>query len=49
MTLIERGADINHADDENRTPLHLAIMENRLPLVKYLLHNNANIYVRFEK
>ncbi len=47
-TLIERGADINHADDENRTPLHLAVRENRLPFVKYLLYKGANIYVRFE-
>ncbi|CAF4998289.1 unnamed protein product, partial [Rotaria sp. Silwood1] len=43
-TLIDRGTDVNHPDDEGRTPLHLAIMENRLTFVKYLLHRNANIY-----
>ncbi len=47
-TLIERGANVNHADDEGRTPLHLAIMENRLPLVQYLLQHKANIYVRIK-
>ncbi len=48
VDLIERGADVNHADDENRTALHLAVMENRLPFVKYLLQNGAKIYVRLE-
>jgi len=47
-TLTKRGADINQADDENRTPLHVAVRENRLPFVKYLLYKGANIYVRFE-
>jgi len=48
VDLIERGADVNHADDENRTALHLAVMGNRLPFVKYLLQNGANIYVRLK-
>jgi ankyrin repeat protein len=47
-TLVKRGANVNHPDDEGRTPLHLAVMENRLSFVKYLLNNNANIYVRIE-
>jgi ankyrin repeat protein len=48
VDLVERGANVNHPDDEGRTPLHLAVMENRLSFVKYLLNQNANIYVRIE-
>ncbi len=47
--LIKDGAKVNHADDEGRTPLHLAVMENRLPLVQYLIEKKADIYVRIEK
>ncbi|CAF1212259.1 unnamed protein product [Adineta steineri] len=43
--LVERRADVNHPDDEGRTPLHLAIMENHLQFVKYLLgETKADIY-----
>ncbi|CAF1313188.1 unnamed protein product [Adineta ricciae] len=45
-TLVDRGVDINHADDEGRTPLHLAVMENRLEFVKYLLKKGANLYAK---
>jgi ankyrin repeat protein len=47
--LIKDGANVDHADDEGRTPLHLAVMENRLPLVQYLIEKKADIYVRIEK
>ncbi|CAF0792131.1 unnamed protein product [Adineta steineri] len=41
----ERGADVNHADDEGRTPLHMAAMRGRLRYIKYLIHHGAKVDV----
>ncbi|CAF4199915.1 unnamed protein product [Adineta steineri] len=48
--LVERRADVNHLDDEGRTPLHLAVMGNHLPFVEYLLDKTkADIYVSIKE
>lgn len=36
--LVEKGADPNVIDAENRTPIHLAVMGGHLPAVVYLLN-----------
>jgi glutaminase len=38
--------DINHSDYDNRTALHLATAEGHLEIVKYLVENGAEIYVK---
>jgi ankyrin repeat protein len=45
-TWFETHRQIDHEDDEGRTPLHLAVMANRYPFVSYLLSKNAHIEVR---
>ncbi len=42
----ETGLDIDHEDDEGRTPLHLAAMANRYSFVQFLLKNRAKLEVR---
>lgn len=41
QTLIEFGANVNCADAENRTPLHVAIQNNREEIIKLLLLHPA--------
>jgi len=50
-TLIDRywfetSIQIDHEDEEGRTPLHLAVMTNRHSFVSYLLENGARLDVR---
>jgi len=40
--LLERGADVNVPDDDNRTPLHLASYFGRVEMVLVLLNAGAN-------
>ena len=50
--LVQKGADINKGDYDNRTPLHLAVSSNHINVVKYLLklpNINLNVFDRFGK
>lgn len=49
MLLVEHDARIHNVDDYGMTPLIYAIHynPNRVDLISYLLHNGANMFVRF--
>ncbi|MBI4854165.1 MAG: glutaminase A [Acidobacteria bacterium] len=44
--LMARGVDINGADYDGRTPLHLASSEGHTHIVKYLINHNVNINLK---
>jgi ankyrin repeat protein len=41
----ELHANVNHADDEGRTPLHLAVMQGRFHSARYLIDRGAKVDV----
>ena len=41
MFLIENGVDINAVGDMGETPLHAALHQNNIPVIKALLNANA--------
>ena len=43
--LIRRGADVNSVNREGRTALTIAILQHRVPIVEYLLKNQANPHI----
>ncbi|CAF1466942.1 unnamed protein product [Adineta ricciae] len=45
-TRFDQKIDINHQDDEGRTPLHLAVMANRLAFVEYLLERKSRVEIK---
>lgn len=43
--MFKLGADVNDLDDENRTPLHLAVQYNRYNFAECLIGAGANVTV----
>ena len=43
--LIEAGADFNHPNDTNSTPLRAASYHNRVEVIEYLLSQGADINI----
>ena len=41
--LIENGADVDIRDDQERTPLHFAVVANRISVI-HLLIKSGNIF-----
>lgn len=46
QTLLVRGAKVNQADYDLRTPLHLGVCEQRIESVRYLVGKGANIHFK---
>lgn len=45
IEFIDKGTDVNKPDSEGLTPLHWACDRGELPIVEYLVKNNANLEV----
>ena len=43
--MLNLGADVNDRDDEDRTPLHLAVKNNRYLYAKTLIERGADLMV----
>jgi ankyrin repeat protein len=46
LALLERGADVNAEDNDGRTPLHWAALNNKADCVRVLLDRGADVNVR---
>ena len=44
-TLLEAGADVNHATFSNSTPLRAACFDGRLDIVRHLIDNKADLHI----
>ena len=44
-TLVQFGADVNHATFSNSTPLRAACFDGRLDIVKFLVHHGADLTI----
>ena len=42
-SLLQAGFDINKKDDENLTPLHRAVINNRAEIVEHLIEKDADV------
>lgn len=47
--MFKLGADVNDVDDEGRTPLHLAVQNNRYRFAKRLIAAGAKLTVTILK
>jgi ankyrin repeat protein len=47
--LVRRKYPLNRFDEIGKTPLHYAVQENRLDVVKWLLHAGANVNANDER
>ena len=45
--VLKRAVDINAVDRNGRTALHYAVEQGHLSVVKFLLANKADIYIRY--
>ena len=41
--LLDKFADVELSDDDNRTALYWASEKNGLEIIRYLVHSNANV------
>ena len=46
VVLVELGLDVNRQGEQNRTPLHLAALQNDIHIVRLLLNSCADVFVK---